>query len=100
MTTRYEKRWMDLLSIRAINVPACYRSKIFILHIEEHNMLTTMQKIRLTLTGSPSGEPHFQHEGEGVTRWITGGTLPDIYVTFHQRDNVIEVRCPTCQTLL
>ncbi|MBV9688528.1 MAG: hypothetical protein JO202_02340 [Ktedonobacteraceae bacterium] len=49
-------------------------------------MFTAAQNIRLTLTGSPSGEPHFQHEGEQVIRWITGGTLPDIYVTFHQRD--------------
>ncbi len=27
-------------------------------------MLTATQKIRLTLTGSPTGEPHFLHEGE------------------------------------
>ncbi len=60
-------------------------------------MLTTEQKIRLALTGSPFGEPHFQHEGKEVTRWITGGTLPDIYVTFHQQDNMIEVRCLQCQ---
>jgi hypothetical protein len=63
-------------------------------------MLTAVQKVRLTLTGSPFGEPHFQHEGEEVVRWITGGTLPDLYVTFHQRDNIIEVRCSTCQALL
>ena len=63
-------------------------------------MLTAVQKIRLTLTGSPSGEPHFQHEGEEVVRWITGGTLPDLYVMFRQRDNMIEVRCSTCQNLL
>lgn len=63
-------------------------------------MLTAAQKIRLTLTGSPSGEPHFQHEGEEVTRWITGGSLPDIYVTFHRQGTMIEVRCATCQALL
>lgn len=63
-------------------------------------MFTAVQKIRLTLTGSPFGEPHFQHEGEEIVRWITGGTLPDLYVTFHQRDGVIEVRCSTCQALL
>ena len=63
-------------------------------------MLTAAQKIRLTVTGSPFGEPHFQHEGEEVARWMTGGTLPDIYVTFHQRDTMIEVRCSTCQVLL
>ncbi|HET9920729.1 MAG TPA: hypothetical protein VFQ30_12850 [Ktedonobacteraceae bacterium] len=63
-------------------------------------MHTAMQKIRLALTGSPFGEPHFQHEGEKVTRWMTGGTLPDLYVTFQQREGVIEVRCATCQALL
>ncbi len=41
-------------------------------------MSTAAEKIRLTLTGSPSGEPSFQHEGAKVTRWIT------------------VVRCPIC----
>ena len=63
-------------------------------------MLTAVQKVRLTLTGSPFGEPHFQQEGEEVVRWITGGNLPDLHVTFHQRGNTIEVRCSTCQILL
>jgi len=63
-------------------------------------MLTAVQKIRLTLTGSPSGEPHFQHEGEEVTRWTTGGSLSDIYVTFHQQGTMIEVLCSTCHVLL
>ena len=63
-------------------------------------MLTAVQKIRLTLTGSPYGEPHFQHEGEEVTRWVTGGTLSDIYVTFHQLDTMIEVRCSICHVPL
>lgn len=63
-------------------------------------MLTAVQKIRLTLTGSPSGELHFQHEGEEVTRWITGGSLPDLYVTFQQQGTMIEVRCSTCHALL
>ena len=62
-------------------------------------MSTAAEKIRLTLTGSPSGEPSFQHEGAKVTRWITGGTLPDLYVTFHQRGGEIEVRCSTCKAL-
>jgi len=63
-------------------------------------MLTAAQKIRFALTRSPSGELHFQHEGEGVTRWITGGSIPDLYVTFRQRDTVIEVLCSTCHALL
>ncbi len=60
-------------------------------------MLTAIQKIRFTLTGSPSGIPHFQHEGEEVTRWLTGGTLPDAFVTFHKQGARIEVRCSTCR---
>lgn len=47
-------------------------------------MLTAVQKIRFTVTGSPFGEPHFQQEGEEVVRWVTGGTLPDLYVTLHR----------------
>jgi hypothetical protein len=63
-------------------------------------MLTAVQKIRVTLTGNPFGEPHFQHEGEEVTRWITGGSLPDLYVTFRQQGTMIEVLCSTCRALL
>lgn len=63
-------------------------------------MLTAEQKVRLTLTGSPFGEPHFQHEGETVVRWITGGTLPDVYVTFHPQGDTIEIRCTTCRMTL
>ncbi|GCE49255.1 hypothetical protein EI42_06459 [Thermosporothrix hazakensis] len=63
-------------------------------------MLTAEQKIRLTLTGSPFKEPHFPHEGENVRRYLRGGTLPDLHVTFHQRGDEIEVRCSTCQVTL
>lgn len=63
-------------------------------------MLTAVQEIRLTLTGNPLGDPDFQHEGDEVIRWLTGGTLPDLYVTFHQQDRMIEVRCSTCQSRL
>jgi hypothetical protein len=62
--------------------------------------LTAEQKSRLILTGSPVGEPHFEHEGEDVIRWITGGTLPDAHVTFHPEGEQIEVRCATCKTVL
>jgi len=63
-------------------------------------MLTAEQKIRLSLTGSPFGEPHFTHEGEDVPRWITGGNLPDLSVTFHRQGQMIEVRCSTCHASL
>ena len=64
--------------------------------------LTAEQKIRQTLTGSPVGEPHFQHEGEDVVRWITGGTLPDLHVTFHRdpEGDQITVKCATCKNIL
>ena len=63
-------------------------------------MLTVAQKIRLSLTGNLDDELHFQHEGQEVIRWITGGSLPDLHVTFRQRDRVIEVFCATCHALL
>jgi len=45
--------------------------------------LTAEQKIRQTLTGDPDGSPTFQHEGDQVIRWLTGGNAPDAWVTFH-----------------
>lgn len=63
-------------------------------------MLTAVQKIKLSLTGSPSGELRFLHEGEEVIRWITGGSIPDLYVIFQRRDTLIDVFCSTCHTLL
>ncbi len=62
--------------------------------------LTAEEKIREQLAGSPFEDPHFQHEGEQVVRWITGGNLPDAYVTFqHEGDQVI-VHCAYCKTIL
>lgn len=58
------------------------------------------QKIRETLTGSPVGEPSFQHAGPGVVRWLTGGLLPDVWVTLHPQGEQIEARCAGCQTIL
>ncbi len=62
--------------------------------------LTAEQKIRQTLTGSPVGDLHFQHEGDQVVRWLTGGTLPDAYVTFHQEGEQIAAKCATCKTVI
>jgi hypothetical protein len=58
------------------------------------------QKLRETLTGSPVGEPNFQHEGPGVVRWFTGGLLPDVWVTLHPHGERIEARCAGCNTIL
>lgn len=62
--------------------------------------MNATQKIRFVLTGDPNGEPHFQHEGANVVRWITGGDLPSVYATFHHRGAAIEVHCPTCDECL
>ncbi len=61
---------------------------------------TAEQKIREQLAGSPYSEPHFEHEGDQVVRWITGGSLPDAYVTFQHEAEWIIVHCAHCQTML
>ncbi len=62
--------------------------------------LTATQKIRQTLTGSPDITPTFPHEGDTVVRWLTGGPLPDAWVTFHHEHDSITVRCAGCQAIL
>jgi hypothetical protein len=62
--------------------------------------LTAEQKIRQTLTGNPFGEPNFPSEGENVIRWLTGGTSPDAWVTFHEKGEHITVRCAGCRTII
>ena|SRR5437764_10005732 len=61
---------------------------------------TAEQNIRQTLTGSPVGEPHFQHEGDQVIRWLTGGAAPDAWVTFHYKGEQIIVRCAGCRSII
>ena len=62
--------------------------------------LTAEQQIRQTLTGNPFVDPHFQHEGPDVVRWITGGSQPDLHVTFQHEDSYVVVKCATCQNVL
>ncbi len=62
--------------------------------------LTAQQKIRQQLAGNPFDDPTFQHEGEDVVRWITGGNQPDLHVTFHQESEQIAVKCATCRNIL
>jgi hypothetical protein len=62
--------------------------------------LTAEQKIRQQFTGSPIGEPQFEHEAPDVVRWITGGNQPDLHVIFHHEGNYIVVKCATCQDVL
>lgn len=59
-------------------------------------MLTAIEKVRQQLTGNPNGEPHFQHEGASVFRWITGGTAPSVYVVFQHRGSEVAACCPHC----
>lgn len=59
-------------------------------------MLTAIEKVRKSLTGSIYGEPHFQHEGDDVVRWITGGSAADACVAFKQCDSATIVTCPSC----
>jgi hypothetical protein len=63
-------------------------------------MTTAVEKIRQTITGSPVGELHFQHQGDQVVRWLTGGTLPDAWVTFQREGDQTIVRCAGCQSIL
>jgi hypothetical protein len=62
--------------------------------------LTAEQKIRQTMTGNPLVDPQFQHEGEDVVRWITGGTMPDLHVTFQHEGDYVVVKCATCKNIL
>ncbi len=59
--------------------------------------LTAEQKIRQALTGSPHGIVQYQHEGDDIVRWLTGGTMPDAYVTLTQDGNEKIARCPLCK---
>lgn len=59
-------------------------------------MLTAEQKIRFTLTGSPSGEPHFVQEGVKVVRRLDGGPMAAARVVFEHRGSEIVVKCPEC----
>lgn len=60
-------------------------------------MLTAVEKIRLQLSGDPSSDPSFKHEGPNVVRWITGGTESSAYVVFHHDGSEIAACCPHCE---
>jgi hypothetical protein len=62
--------------------------------------LTAEQKIRQQLTCNPLDDPHWQHAGESIVRWITGGSQPDLQVTFHREGDQITVKCATCKNIL
>src|SRR5437667_7074940 len=64
------------------------------------NELTAEQKARQIITGDPFREPDFKHEGPEVVRWLTGGTMPDAWVTFHEEGEQIIVKCATCKNIL
>ena len=62
--------------------------------------MTAEQKTREILTGSPVGTPDFLHEGNQVIRWLTGGSAPDAWVTFHPEGEQIIVRCAGCRSII
>jgi hypothetical protein len=62
--------------------------------------LTAAQKIRQTITGNPFADPAFQHEGDTIPRWLTGGAMPDAWVTFHHAGDQVIVRCAGCNESL
>ena len=62
--------------------------------------LTAEQKLRQIITGDPFRDPDYLHEGPEVVRWLTGGTLPDVWVTFHPEGEQIACKCAGCQNIL
>jgi hypothetical protein len=62
--------------------------------------LTAEQQVRQDLTGNPFQYPGFQHEGDTVVRWLTGGAAPDAWVTFHHAGDYVVVRCAGCDEVL
>ena len=55
------------------------------------------QRLREHVADANGGLIHFQHEGESVVRWVTGGDGPSIYATFHPGDDrQTVVCCPRC----
>lgn len=55
------------------------------------------QKLREQLAIANNGVIGWQHEGENVIRWLTGGSAPEIRVTFrHVGDETIAC-CPRCR---
>lgn len=56
-------------------------------------MTTAEQKIKDLIAENAW---RFQHEGTHVVRWLTGGTMPDVYVTFERQDDEIITHCPSC----
>lgn len=62
--------------------------------------LSAEQQIRQTITGNPFQNPQFQHEGDTIVRWLTGGTMPDAWVTFHHAGDQVIARCAGCAEVL
>lgn len=59
--------------------------------------MRTERRLREQLAAANGGMIRFEHEGEYVKRWLTGGLAPSITVTFHHEKDRIVCRCPHCQ---
>lgn len=55
------------------------------------------EKLRQQIAAANGGSLHFQHEGENVIRWLTGGLEPEVWVTIHQVGSERAARCPKCR---
>lgn len=53
-------------------------------------------KLREQIAVANGGVIGWQHEGEQVARWLTGGNAPSIHGTFHPSGDETIVRCPKC----
>jgi hypothetical protein len=60
-------------------------------------MSSAEAKLREQLAAANGGVIDWQHEGEGVIRWLTGGLAPSIHATFkHHQGGQVAACCPQC----
>ena len=59
--------------------------------------MRTEETLREQIAAAHHGLIRFEHEGEHVKRWLTGGLAPSIWVTFHHEQEHIACRCPNCK---
>ena len=53
-------------------------------------------KLREQIAAANGGMIGWQHKGEQVVRWLTGGIAPEIRVTFKHQGAEIAACCPAC----
>lgn len=58
--------------------------------------MSAEQKLREQIAAANGGLLTFQHEGEHVVRWLTGGSAPEIRATFKHQGEQVAACCPKC----